>query len=144
MLRAASLDKIPVVGISAYNSRSLTLVPYTSSPTIEAIKSQITEQYAEINHWVSDQSKLYRWMRDTDLTHSICDHGNHLYISPDGYSSNRLEGAFAHLKRMYRGIYQWFSRKFAPAYLNEFSWWWSHFDTSIEDRIWGLFGMLTW
>ncbi|MBR5198166.1 MAG: hypothetical protein IKW42_08090 [Alistipes sp.] len=43
---------------------------------------------------------------------------------------------------MYRGIYQWFSRKFAPAYLNEFSWRWSHFDLSITDRIEDLFGFL--
>lgn len=142
MMRAASLDKIPVVGISAYNSRSLTLVPFTSIPTMESIKTHINNEYSEVSHWVSDQSKLYWWMDDTDLTHSVCDHGSHLYISKDGYSSNRLEGAFAHLKRMYRGIYQWFSRKFAPAYLNEFSWRWSHFDLSITDRIEDIFGFL--
>ena len=142
MLSAASKDKIPVIGINAYNRRSLVLIPYSSSPTIEAIKSQITEHYADINHWVSDDSKLYRWMRDTDLDHSICDHTHRLYKSPDGYSSNRLEGAFSHLKRMYRGIYQWFSRKFSYAYLNEFSWRWSNFDRTIEDRIEGLFGMM--
>ena len=142
MMRAASLDKIPVVGISDYNSRSLTLVPFTSTPTMESIKTHINNEYSEVSHWVSDQSKLYWWMDDTDLTHSVCDHGSHLYISKDGYSSNRLEGAFAHLKRMYRGIYQWFSRKFAPAYLNEFSWRWSNFDLSIEERIEGLFGCL--
>ena len=142
MMRAASLDKIPVVGISAYNSRSLTLVPFTSTPTMESIKTHINNEYSEVSHWVSDQSKLYWWMDDTDLTHSVCDHGSHLYISKDGYSSNRLQGAFAHLKRMYRGIYQWFSRKFAPAYLNEFSWRWSHFDLSITDRIENLFGFL--
>ena len=90
MMRADSLDKIPVVGISAYNSRSLTLVPFTSTPTMESIKTHINNEYSEVSHWVSDQSKLYWWMDDTDLTHSVCDHGSHLYISKDGYSSNRL------------------------------------------------------
>ena len=80
MMRAASLDKIPVVGISAYNSRSLTLVPFTSTPTMESIKTHINNEYSEVSHWVSDQSKLYWWMDDTDLTHSVCDHGSHLYI----------------------------------------------------------------
>lgn len=135
MLSAASLDKIPVIGISSYNNRNLVLIPYSSSPTIEAIKSQITEHYAEITHWISDQSKLYRWMRDTDLTHSVCDHSNRLYKSPDGYSSNRLEGVFAHLKRMYRGIYHWFSRRYSVGYLNEFSWRWSYFNEPLEERM---------
>lgn len=143
MLSAASRAKIPVIGICGYNSRSLVLVPYTSNPTFEAVKSLITEHYAEIDHWVSDQSKLYWWMDDVGLTHSVCDHRKRIYKSQDGLSSNRLEGAFAHLKRMYRGIYQWFSRKFAYAYLNEFSWRWSHFESSIEERITSLFGALT-
>jgi hypothetical protein len=143
MMKAAALDKIPVVGISAYNSRSLILHPYNNTPTLEAIKTQITEQYEEITHWISDQSKLYWWMDDIDtLRHSVCDHGRHLYISKDGYSSNRLEGAFAHLKRMWRGIYHWFSRKYSQHYLDEFSWRWSHFESSIEERITSLFGAL--
>lgn len=143
MMKAASLDKIPVLGISCYNNRSLVLYPYPSSPTFEAIKSQITEQYEEITHWVSDQSKLYWWMDDIDtIKHSICDHGKHIYRSDDGYSSNRLEGAFSHLKRMWRGIYHWFSKKYAGLYLNEFCWRWSNFEEPIEARFENLFAFL--
>ena len=75
---------------------------YNCASTIEAIKSQITEQYAEISLWITDQSKLYWWMDDLGhLRHSVYDHQHHLYRSTDGYSSNRLEGAFAHLNRMW-------------------------------------------
>ena len=141
MMLAASLDKIPIVGISDYNSRSLVLHPYTRKPSIEAIKSQINSDYAEINKWVSDQSSLYLWMdSDPHLTHSVCDHSKHLYSSPDGFSSNRLEGVFAHLKRMWRGIYHWFSKKMAIAYLNEFSWRWSNFDRPVEEKMKMMFG----
>lgn len=143
MMKAASEDKIPILGISCYNSRSLILHPYMTPPTIDLIKSQLTEHYDDVSHWISDQSKLYWWMDDLDhIKHSVCDHQRHLYISKDGYSSNRLEGAFAHLKRMWRGVYHWFSKKFAPAYLNEFSWRWSNFDLSTESRILSLMGCL--
>ena len=143
MLKAASLDKLPILGISAYNSRSLVLHPYMQTPTAEAVKSQIIEQYEEISHWISDQSKLYWWMDDIDtIHHSVCDHSNHLYRSEDGYSSNRLEGVFAHLKRMWRGVYHWFTKKYSPAYLNEFGWRWSNFDRPIEDRFMDLVGFM--
>lgn len=143
MMRAASEDKLPILGISDNNSRSLVLHIYNSAPTIEAIKSQITEQYDEISHWITDQSKLYWWMDDLDhLRHSVCDHQHHLYRSKDGYSSNRLEGAFSHLKRMWRGIYHWFSKRYSQLYLNEFSWRWSNFDRPIEDRFETLMGCL--
>ncbi len=141
MMRAASEDKLPILGISDNNSRSLVLHIYNSAPTIEAIKSQITEQYDEIFHWITDQSKLYWWMDDLDhLRHSVCDYQHHLYRSKDGYSSNRLEGAFSHLKRMWRGIYHWFSKRYSQLYLNEFSW--SNFDLSIESRFETLMGCL--
>ena len=82
-------------------------------------------------------------MDDIDhIQHSVCDHSKHLYISKDGYSSNRLEGVFAHLKRMWRGIYHWFSKKYSQLYLKEFSWRWSNFDRPIEDRFEVLFGSL--
>lgn len=145
MMLAASLDKIPILGISAYNSRSLILHPFSHRGFNEAIKSQINERYEEITHWVSDQSQLYNWMDDTDgLIHSICNHSKHLYTSPDGFSSNRLEGVFSHLKRVWRGIYHWFSKQHSTAYLNEFSWRWSHFDKPIEEKMKMIFRYATY
>lgn len=143
MMIAASLDKIPILGISDYNSRSLRLHPFPHQEPNEAIKSQITEHYEEITHWVSDQSALYLWMDNIGLEHSVCNHSKHLYTSPDGLSSNRLEGVFSHLKRMWRGIYHWFSKKRAEAYLNEFSWRWSNFERPIEEKMSMMFGFAT-
>ena len=139
MWMAASLDKIPILGISDYNSRSLILRPYTNTLSTEAIKSHITEHYEEITHWVTDQSNLYAWMDSVGLERSICNHSKHLYSAPDGFSSNRIEGVFSHLKRMWRGIYHWFSKQYAPLYLNEFSWRWSNFDKPIEDKMKSMF-----
>lgn len=143
MWMAASLDKIPILGISDYNSRSLILRPYTNTPMNEAIKSQITEHYEEISHWVTDQSNLYAWMDNVGLERSICNHSKHLYCAPDGFSSNRIEGVFSHLKRMWRGIYHWFSKKCASLYLNEFSWRWSNFTRPIEEKMSMMFGFAT-
>lgn len=140
MWMAASLDKIPILGISDYNSRSLILRPYTNTPMNEAIKSQICADYAHISHWVTDQSNLYAWMDNVGLERSICNHSKHLYCAPDGFSSNRIEGVFSHLKRMWRGIYHWFSKKCAEAYLNEFSWRWSNFTRPIEEKMSMMFG----
>ena len=52
------------------------------------------------------------------------------------------KNVFAHLKRMWRGTYHWFSKKYSQLYLNEFSWRWSNFDRPIEDRFEVLFGSL--
>ena len=143
MWMAASLDKIPILGISDYNSRSLILRPYTNTMSTEAIKTHLTEHYEEITHWVTDQSNLYAWMDNVGLERSICNHSKHLYCAPDGFSSNRIEGVFSHLKRMWRGIYHWFSRKYASLYLNEFSWRWSYFELSTEEKMKRIFGFAT-
>lgn len=140
---AASRDKIHILGISCYNERSLILQPYDNGITRSLVKSKINAEYANVSHWVSDQSKLYWWMdEEPNIKHSVCDHANRLYSSSDGYSSNRLEGAFSHLKRMRKGTYVWFSRKFAAAYLNEFSWRWSNFDLPIESKMESFFNFL--
>lgn len=40
-------------------------------------------------------------------------------VYKDGFSSNRFEGVFAHLKSMWRGIYHWFSKRYSQLYLVE-------------------------
>lgn len=140
IMKAASEDKLPVLGISSYNERFLTLFTNTLPITRTLVKSQINRHFKHVKHWISDDSKLYRWMDTNDsLKHSICNHTKHIYISEDGYSSNRLEGVFSHLRRMIRGIYQLFSDKYANGYLNEFAWRWSFFDESTEDKVNRLF-----
>lgn len=143
MLSAASKDKLPVIGISAYNKRSLMLLPFSTPLTSSLVRERITNEYSHVTHWVSDQSKLYWWMDEEGIKHSVCDHANHIYTSSTGHSSNRLEGAFAHLKRMIRGIYQMFSDKYSSGYLNEFSWRWSFFEQKIEDKMKQIFDFTT-
>lgn len=143
MMSAASKDKIPVIGISDYNTRSLVLLPFLSQITRSLVRERISNEYSQVSHWVSDDSKLYWWMDEEGINHSICDHTHHIYKSEDGYTSNRLEGVFAHLKRMIRGIYQKFKREYSQGYLNEFAWRWSFFAESTEDKFKRIFAFCT-
>lgn len=134
MMAAASQDKIPILGICDYNSRKVRLQAFPHGLTSNSVKSHLCENYPLVTHYITDQSRLYNWMDDMGLHRSICDHYNRVYISKDGFSSNRIEGVFAHLKRMYRGTYQFISKKYVQLYLNEFAWRWNSWDSKPMER----------
>ena len=55
---------------------------------------------------VTDQSQLYKFLTDIKdhnnrpmFQHEVCRHDLNKYASSNGVSSNRLEAAFAHIKR---------------------------------------------
>ena len=73
---------------------------------------------------------------------SVCNHTLNQYMSDDGYSSNPIENHFAHLKRMWHGIYQWFSRKYCQGYLNEFCFRYNHRKLKLVDKIKSLFSLI--
>lgn len=86
MMSAASKDKIPVIGISDYNTRYLVLLPFLSQITRSLVKERINDEYSQLTHWISDDSKLYWWMDEEGIKHSVCDHTHHIYKSEDGYN----------------------------------------------------------
>ena len=143
MMRAASADKIQILGISAYNNRYVSLQGYNTDITRSIVKSHITTKYDNVKEWVTDESTLYRFLDvEPQYTHHVCKHKENIYRSDEGYSSNRLEGVFSHLKRVWRGIYHHFSKKYSQSYLNEFCWRWSYFDEPVESRLNRLFEFL--
>ena len=95
---------------------------------------------------VTDQGKCYSCVSEffTDdnqqmFQHEVCRHDKNRYKSENGYSSNRVESAFAHLKRMWRGTYQRWSRKYNQSYLNEFAWKYTHSSEKLITRLTMLF-----
>ena len=151
MMKSASYDKTQVLGISSYNNRSLILVPLNNHTPSSAIITQLNHQLRghlpsifqqylpNAQHIVTDEAPIYKFF---DGRHSVNNHGKSEYKSEDGFTTNRIEGVFSHLKRMIRGVYQHFSKSYITQYLNEFAWRWTHFDDKLENKIESLFGFL--
>lgn len=134
----AAEDKMPVLGMVSLTPQSIKicLIDIDTPDRKEFVKSQIKYRFRDILDQmfvpipmmvVTDQSKLYNFLEEykdhnnrPKFDHQICRHDENKYASPDGYSSNRLEAAFAHVKRSWKGVYQWWSRKFNQLYLDEF------------------------
>lgn len=154
-LRLAAQDKKPVLGISDPYRRSLVLISIPTSDRKEFIRSHLNNLYGYLTNTantehkpiiITDQGKAFSCIEEfTDLTdepvfqHEICRHDRNKYSSPNGYSSNRLESSFAHLKRMWRGVYQMWSDKYNQSYLNEFAWRYTYRETPLLDRLRQLF-----
>lgn len=83
----------------------------------------------------SDQGKEFlRIGRDLGLLHLAVDHSRKQFSSDSGASTNRVEGAWAHLKRQTKGIYHLMPRKYAQYYIDEFVWRWNTRSQSTVDR----------
>ena len=153
-MRLASEDKMPVLGISSPFKRSLVLLSIPSSDRKEFVRSEINDRYGHLSLdykpvIVTDQGSCYRCISefknltgDSVFQHEVCRHDQNRYSSANGYSSNRLESSFAHLKRMWRGTYQRWSRKYNQSYLNEFAWKYTHNPEPLLNRLIGLFDCL--
>lgn len=158
--RLASEDKMPVLGISSPFRRSLVLLSIPTSNRKEFVRSEINRYYRDYTQSpiqyniytppiiVTDHGKCYTCINEFThenqpiFQHEVCRHDKNKYSSPNGYSSNRLESSFAHLKRMWRGTYQRWSKKYNQAYLNEFSWKYTHSPEPLMHRLKLLFDCL--
>lgn len=154
-MRLASEDKMPVLGISSPYSRSLVLLSIPSSDRKKFVRDEISSRFEDVicrdivttkPVIITDHGKCYSCINEfldcnnrRIFQHEVCRHDQNKFSSPNGYSSNRLEGAFGHLKRMWRGVYQRWSRKYNQSYLNEFAWRYSHGEESLLDKLLLLF-----
>lgn len=151
-LRLAAEDKMPVLGVSSPYRRSLILLSIPSSDRKEFIRSHLNNRYEHSTITpiiITDQGRCYSCVGEFKnrtgeslFQHEVCRHDQNRYSSPNGYSSNRLESSFAHLKRMWRGTYQRWSRKYNQSYLNEFAWKYTHSPAPLLDRLRLLFNCL--
>lgn len=110
-------DKTPVLGMldDTGNVRAV-VIPNTKAKTIKPLLYQHIEKGTTV---VTDEWKAYRGI-DFRYNHEIVDHKRSQYVNECGFTTNSIEGAWSHLKRMIIGIYHKVSRKHLQKYCNEF------------------------
>lgn len=136
--RAAALDKMIVLGIRDYKAKKLELI-YLPNVNGETVLELIKMRDKGIKRIITDQSRLYGGL---PYPRSICNHGKGQYKSVDGYSSNPIENHFTHLKRMWHGVYQWFSKKYVQSYLDEFAFRYNHRTLKLKDKFSAAFSLI--
>lgn len=146
-MKLASNAKMPVLGICSLYERKIQLVSINTNDRKEFVREYLNNLLGEPDEIpnkpliITDQGSCYKFLDEHDDTynHQVCRHDMNKYSSKDGYSSNKIESNFAHLKRMWRGTYQMWSSKYNQDYLNEYSWRYSHRTDNIEERFKSFF-----
>lgn len=136
-MKLASDDKVPVLGMVSLTPQSIKicLVDISSSDGRKSVRDEICTHFEDVlgemfvdtpQTIVCDQSKLYEFLDEVldennnrKFKRVVCRHDMNQY-GKDGLSSNRIEAAFSHLRRMWRGVYTRWSRKYNQLYLDEF------------------------
>lgn len=156
----AAEDKMPVLGLVSLRETKIRLVSIPSSDRQKCVKREINHCFEGIMQSmfvatptviVTDQSKLYDFLDDIrdhnnrpKFNHQVCRHDLNKFKSKDGYSSNRLEAAFSHIKRAWRGVYCHWTRLYNQLYLDEFCFRYNNplsSKTVITDRIKEFFSL---
>ena len=153
-MELAAQDKMCALGLVSLRDPKISLIYIPSSSRIEFIQGQIRYLLEPILSQmfvdkpmtiVTDQSRLYNFLDEQldhnnrpKFDHQVCRHDQSKFASPDGYSSNKLEAAFSHIKRSWRGVYTKWSRLYNQLYLDEFCFRYNNplsSKTVITDRI---------
>lgn len=130
--RCISEYKQPVYGLNDGNHIVLRAVPnhFDSTDLLELT----LKHTSTIDRLISDQSKLYTQIAKTGIEVVQMNHSNREFAR-DGFSSNRIEGTFSHLKRRQRLHYVRPNKKYIQLYLNEFCFRWNYRDADVMDRL---------
>lgn len=139
-IEVANADKMPVLGSVSLRSGKIRLdslyhegVKFSQNDVKEHLEQTIDITSDTVI--VSDQSRLYAFLdKDKSCHHEICRHDINKYKSKNGFSSNRLEGAFSHVRRSWHGVYTHWSKKYNQLYLSEFSFRYNTPLTSVNDQ----------
>ena len=134
---AISLYKQPVYGMNDGNKIVLQALPYRFN---SADLLTITKNHSDdgLKHLISDQALYYKDIMDSGVNVIQMNHSKREF-KKDGFSSNKIEGTFSHLKRRYKTNYVRPNKKYIQLYLNEFVFRWNNRDSDIMDRL--SFGM---
>ncbi len=130
---AISLYKQPVYGMNDGDRIVLQALPhrFNSKDLLT-----ITQDHSDdtLRHLISDQALYYKDIKDSGVDVIQMNHSKGEF-KMDGFSSNRIEGTFSHLKRRYRAYYVRPNKKYIQLYLNEFAFRWNCRNDRIIDRI---------
>jgi transposase-like protein len=130
--RAISEYKQPVYGMNDGNNIVLTAVPnhFTSKDLLNLTLKHCNN----IDRLMSDQSSLYKDISAAGIEVVQMNHSKGEF-KKDGWSSNRIEGTFSHLKRRYRLQYVRPGKKYIQLYLNEFCFRWNNRNNTAMLRL---------
>lgn len=111
-------DKTPVVGLLEAGGELRTVVVKDTSST--SLYPVVIEQVEENAIVVTDEWRGYRGI-EKHFYHMVVDHSRKQYLNDNGFTTNNIEGAWAHFKRMINGIYHRVSPKHLQRYCDEFT-----------------------
>ena len=128
-----SMYKQPVYGMNDGDKIVLQALPYRFN---SADLLDITKTHSDDNlrHLISDQAGYYKDICETGIDVVQMNHSKREF-KKDGFSSNRIEGTFSHLKRRYRCQYVRPNKKYIQLYLNEFCFRWNNRNNGTMERI---------
>jgi len=109
-------DKVTVMGMLSNGFIDAYAVEATNHAHIQPI---IFEKVKPGSTIISDESAVYNNL-DNYYDHQKISHSKYEYVNDCGFTTNGLEGAWSHLKRMIIGIYHQVSRKHIQKYIDEF------------------------
>ena len=136
--QAISLSKTPVFGGNNGDVIFLKILPNNfNAKNLETLLKQHTK---DIDLYISDDSGLYN---DILATREVNCHSRKQYISPNGYSSNSIEGTFSHYKRNFGYASTHCENYYLQLYLNLFVFKWNTRNCSMEESWSCLFGYIT-
>ena len=136
--RCASEDKMPCFAMRDYNAKKLEII-YLPTIKGDLLLNLVKMRDKGIKRIITDQSKLYGAF---PYHHSICNHAKGQYKSKDGYTSNPIENHFTNLRRMWHGTYQWFTKKYCQAYLDEFTFRYNYRHLSTFGKFFAAFSLI--
>lgn len=82
----------------------------------------------------TDEATHYKWMHQR-YEHTLVKHRFGQYVTDDGVTTNRIEGAFSHFKRAVVGVYHKVSDEHIDRYLGMFSWRWTRRKMGEGERL---------
>lgn len=125
ILEYSSQQKMATIGIigkdnNLFKRKSVGLLYIDQSVSKINLRNLVLPTIENPTRLITDHSSLYPSLaKILGIPHSVCDHGQYLYQSSDGYSSSRVEGLFSHVRRLFSGTYTFCTRKYLQGYLDE-------------------------
>ena len=132
-------NKISVLGIVG-DKLVMRAIPEGAWTHIRPILEHTLDKNAVVH---SDSGKEFiRIARDLGLLHLVCDHSRGQFVN-NGVSTNKIEGAWAHLKRQTKGVYHLMPKKHSQRYIDEFVWRYNTRQQTNIERVRAFFPNIT-
>jgi len=124
-------DKTPVWGaIDAKGMVRCMVVPDTKKTTVQPLVNRVVREDSIV---VTDDWKSYSGLSER-YWHETVEHGKGQYMNENGFTTNKIESYWSHLKRTLNGTYIHVSPKHLQRYCNESTFRYNTRDMSVQER----------